>query len=79
MSLELKSRKTADEIEAEAREWSGLVEIQLPYTRAGWQLAQQAEDFSCQGCVVVSADGASFIADINDADPAKCLIIVELR
>lgn len=75
--LEVKSRKTTAEITAEADEYSGLVDVQLPFTPGGWKTADDAE---CgQGIVIVSADGDSFIGEVNDTEPDRCMITAELR
>lgn len=77
-ALELKSGKTTAEIEAEAGEMLGLVDIKLPLTLAGWDIVALADENSGLPVVVRSADGDVFIGEISEVDEDRYTVTVEL-
>lgn len=72
--LELKSSKTAAEIEALGDE---PLDIRPPLTVAGWKLVELAS--LSEDVTVTSADGAVFIGSVSDVDEGRYVITVELR
>lgn len=77
-AMELKSGKTTAEIEAEAGENCGLVDVQLPLTMAGWNLAEMIRDYGPRGVVLRSADGDVFIGEVTEADEGRYVLTVDL-
>jgi hypothetical protein len=73
-SIDLKSGQSTAEIEA----GDGTIEIQLPLTLAGWDLASMIGDNGSYPAVVTSADGDHFIGEVTEADDDRYTVTVEL-
>lgn len=77
-AMELKSGKTTAQIEAEARDMCGLVDVQLPLTLEGWNLTEMIRYYGARPVVVRSADGDVFIGEVNEVDEEKYVLTVDL-
>jgi hypothetical protein len=74
--IELESRKTTEAISLESAT-DGSVEHQLPLTRKGWNIVENA---TCGDDVILtSADGSVFLGTVQDTDEDRYRLYIELR
>lgn len=77
-AMELKSPKTTEQIQAEADENCGLVDVHLSLSLESWNLVEMITDYGPRPVVLRSADGDVFIGEISEADEARYILTVEL-